>query len=112
MLPGTVNEKVVPILEEFSGRRAGSDFGVAMNPEFLREGSAISDYYDPSFVVIGQMNERSGDAVQNLYAAVDAKIIRTSIKTAEMMKYANNSFHALEDQLCQRDRQHLQGAWH
>lgn len=96
VLPGTVNEKVVPILEEFSGRRAGDDFGVAMNPEFLREGSAIADYYDPSFVVIGEYNRRSGDAVQELYAAVDAKIIRTSIKTAEMMKYVNNSFHALK----------------
>ncbi len=96
VLPGTVNEKVVPILEEFSGRRAGDDFGVAMNPEFLREGSAISDYYDPSFIVIGQYSERSGDAVQELYSSINAQLIRTSIKTAEMMKYANNSFHALK----------------
>ena len=96
VLPGTVNEKVIPILEEFSGRRAGDDFGVAMNPEFLREGSAITDYYDPSFVVIGELTKRSGDAVQELYSAVDAKFIRTSIKTAEMMKYANNTFHALK----------------
>ncbi len=96
VLPGTVNEKVVPILEEFSGRRAGDDFGVTMNPEFLREGSAISDYYDPSFIVIGQYNERSGDAVQELYSSINAQLIRTSIKTAEMMKYANNSFHALK----------------
>ncbi len=96
VLPGTVNEKVVPILEEFSGRRAGDDFGVSMNPEFLREGSAITDYYDPSFIVIGQYNERSGDAVQQLYSAIDAQLVRTSLKTAEMMKYANNSFHALK----------------
>ena len=96
VLPGTVNEKVVPILEEFSGRRAGDDFGVAMNPEFLREGSAISDYYDPSFIVIGQYSERSGDAVQEMYSSINAQLIRTSIKTAEMMKYANNSFHALK----------------
>lgn len=96
VLPGTVNEKVVPILEEFSGRRAGEEFGVAMNPEFLREGTAISDYYDPSFVVIGEINQRSGDQVEAMYSAVDAKIVRTSIKTAEMMKYANNSFHALK----------------
>ena len=96
VLPGTVNEKVVPILEEFSGHRAGDDFGVAMNPEFLREGTAISDYYDPSFVVIGEYNRRSGDAVEEMYAAVDAKVVRTSIKTAEMMKYANNSLHALK----------------
>src|SRR6185437_101499 len=96
VLPGTVEEKVVPILEEFSGSSAGIDFGVAMNPEFLREGTAIADYYDPSFIVIGQFDERSGDAIQEMYAAIDAKLIRTSIKTAEMMKYANNTFHALK----------------
>ena len=96
VLPGTVEEKVVPILEEFSGRSAGGDFGVAMNPEFLREGTAIADYYDPSFVVIGQFDERSGDAIEEMYAAIDAKKIRTSIMTAEMMKYANNTFHALK----------------
>jgi GDP-mannose 6-dehydrogenase len=96
VLPGTVNDKVVPILEEFSGRRAGDEFGVAMNPEFLREGTAISDYYDPSFVVIGEYNRRSGAMVEEMYAAVEAKMIHTSIKTAEMMKYANNSFHALK----------------
>ncbi len=96
VLPGTVNEKIVPILEEFSGRRAGDEFGVAMNPEFLREGSAIADYYDPSFVVIGEYNSRSGDAVEEMYASISAQMIRTSIKTAEMMKYANNSFHALK----------------
>ncbi len=96
VLPGTVDEKIVPILEEFSGRRAGDEFGVAMNPEFLREGSAIADYYDPSFVVIGEYNSRSGDAVEEMYSTISAQMIRTSIKTAEMMKYANNSFHALK----------------
>ncbi|HEX3723144.1 MAG TPA: UDP-glucose/GDP-mannose dehydrogenase family protein [Nitrolancea sp.] len=96
VLPGTVEEKVVPILEEFSGLGAGIDFGVAMNPEFLREGTAIADYYDPSFIVIGQFDDRSGDAIAEMYAEIDAKLIRTSIKTAEMMKYANNTFHALK----------------
>jgi GDP-mannose 6-dehydrogenase len=96
VLPGTVEEKVVPILEEFSGLSVGADFGVAMNPEFLREGTAITDYYDPSFIVIGQFDQRSGAAVQEMYNGINAQIIRTSIKTAEMMKYANNTFHALK----------------
>lgn len=96
VLPGTVNEKVIPILEEFSGRRAGDEFGAAVNPEFLREGTAIADYYDPSFVVIGELNRRSGDAMEEMYGALEAKIVRTSIRTAEMMKYVNNSFHALK----------------
>ena len=67
-----------------------------MNPEFLREGSAISDYYNPSFIVIGTIGERSGDVVEQMYEAVDAPVIRTSIKTAEMVKYASNAFHALK----------------
>ncbi len=96
VLPGTVEEQVLPILEQHSGKRAGSGFGICMNPEFLRESSAIADYYHPSYIVIGAFDRRSGDVVEQIYETVDAPVVRTSIKTAEMLKYANNAFHALK----------------
>lgn len=96
VLPGTAREWLIPVLEQRSGRRAGVDFGVCMNPEFLRESSAIEDYYHPSQIVIGELDERSGDVARQLYAAVEAPVIRTGIETAEMVKYVNNAFHALK----------------
>jgi GDP-mannose 6-dehydrogenase len=96
VLPGTVEERLIPILEEQSGRRAGRDFGVSMNPEFLRESSAIEDYFNPSQIVIGEWDHRSGDVVQSIYAGIDAEVVRTTIRTAEMVKYVNNAFHALK----------------
>lgn len=96
VLPGTVEEKLIPLLENYSGRQAGIDFGVCMNPEFLREGSAIKDYYHPSYIVIGQLTQQSGDAVQELYNTLDAPVIRTSIEIAETVKYVSNAFHALK----------------
>jgi GDP-mannose 6-dehydrogenase len=96
VLPGTVQERLIPLVEGRSGKRAGRHFGVCMNPEFLREGSAIRDYYHPSQIVIGELDEASGDAAQEMYAAVNAPITRTSIPTAEMLKYACNAFHAVK----------------
>jgi len=96
VLPGTVQERLIPLLEDLSGKRAGKHFGVVMNPEFLREGSAIRDYYHPSQIVIGQLDQVSGDAAQDLYAAVDAPSVRTTIQVAEMLKYAYNAFHAVK----------------
>jgi GDP-mannose 6-dehydrogenase len=96
VLPGTVLERLLPLLEEHSGKRAGADFGLSMNPEFLREGSALKDYYTPSHIVIGELDERSGDMVQQMYTSVDAPLVRTTIPTAEMVKYADNAFHALK----------------
>jgi GDP-mannose 6-dehydrogenase len=96
VLPGTVQQRLIPLLEDRSGKRAGVHFGVCMNPEFLREGSAIRDYYHPSQVVIGEFDRSSGDAVKDLYAAVDAPIVRTTIPAAEMLKYACNTFHAVK----------------
>jgi GDP-mannose 6-dehydrogenase len=96
VLPGTVEEVLVPILERESGRKAGTDFGVCMNPEFLREGTALEDYYNPSLIVIGHLDERSGDTVERLYTAVHAETRRTSMRTAEMLKYVNNAFHAVK----------------
>lgn len=96
VLPGTVEEHLVPILEETSGRRAGRDFGVSMNPEFLRESSAVEDYFHPSQIVIGEWDARSGEVVQKLYAGIEAEVVRTGVRAAEMVKYVNNAFHALK----------------
>ncbi len=96
VLPGTVEERVIPLLEQISGRKAGIDFGVCMNPEFLREGSAIEDFYHPSLVVIGELDQSSGDVVQALYRSVEAQITRCPIRVAEMVKYASNAFHAIK----------------
>lgn len=96
VLPGTVEEKLIPLLERHSGRRAGVHFGVGMNPEFLREGSGVEDFYHPSHIIIGQLDQRSGDVVEQMYEAVGAPIVRTSLRTAEMVKYVSNAFHALK----------------
>jgi GDP-mannose 6-dehydrogenase len=96
VLPGTVEGRLVPLIEQHSGRRAGTDFGVCMNPEFLREGSAIEDYDHPSHIVIGELDARSGDAVQHMYEAIKAPVVHTTIETAEMLKYVNNAFHAVK----------------
>ncbi len=96
VLPNTVRSEVIPLIEEQAGKQVGRDFGVCMNPEFLREGSAIKDYYRPSYILIGECDKRSGDLVEAMYAAVDAPSIRTSLETAEMSKYVCNAFHALK----------------
>lgn len=96
VLPGTVEDQLIPILEQASGLIAGRDFGVCMNPEFLREGTAIKDFYAPSFIVIGETDVRCGKIVEGLYSKVDAPLFHTSIKNAEMVKYACNAFHALK----------------
>ncbi len=96
VLPGTVREKLVPVLEQCSGKAAGRDFGVCMNPEFLREGCAVQDYYQPSTVVIGELDPRSGDVAQQLFPAAVAPFVRTTIESAEMVKYASNALHAMK----------------
>jgi GDP-mannose 6-dehydrogenase len=96
VLPGTIRSRLIPLLETVSGRRAGADFGVCMNPEFLRESTAIDDYYRPSQIVIGALDDRSARAVERLYGAVEAPVVRTTIEAAEMVKYVNNAFHALK----------------
>ena len=96
MLPGTMHEVVIPTLEASSGRRAGIEFGVCVNPEFLREGTAVHDYFNPPKTVIGELNQASGDLVASLYDSINAPLIRTDIQTAEMVKYADNAWHALK----------------
>jgi len=96
VLPSTVRNLLIPILEQNSGCQAGEDFGVCMNPEFLREGSSIKDFYNPSFIIIGEYDRRSGDMLEKLYESVDAPVFRTNIETAEMVKYVSNAFHAIK----------------
>lgn len=95
VVPGTTEKVVLPILEEASGRKAGRDFGVGMNPEFLTEGEAISDFMDPDRIVLGGIDKRSQDAQDELYAGFpDAPRVRCNTGTAEMIKYASNALLA------------------
>jgi GDP-mannose 6-dehydrogenase len=96
VLPGTVANEVLPLLQETSGRRPGQDFGLCSNPEFLREGSAVTDFHQPPFTLIGQWDDRSGDLVAAIYQNIEAPIVRTDLPTAEMIKYVSNTFHALK----------------
>jgi GDP-mannose 6-dehydrogenase len=96
MLPGTCLDLLVPILERESGRTAGTDFGVAVNPEFLREGSSVRDFFDPPKTVIGEFDPASGDVVAALYEGLPGEVFRVPIPVAEMTKYADNAFHGLK----------------
>ncbi len=96
MLPGTIKDTIIPILEETTGKKAGIDFGVAINPEFLRESTAVHDFYNPPKTVIGALKSRDADIIAKLYKDINAPLIKTSIKIAEMVKYVDNSFHALK----------------
>jgi GDP-mannose 6-dehydrogenase len=96
MLPGSMRNVVIPTLESYSGKQAGVDFGVCNNPEFLREGTAVYDYYHPPKTVIGESDTRAGDVLVELYKDMDAPLIRTDIETAEMVKYTDNNWHALK----------------
>lgn len=96
MLPTTMEEQVLPLLARASGKTPGVDFGVVYHPEFLREGSAISDYHHPARTVIGATDPRSADLVAELYAGIDAPVVRCGLRTAELVKYADNAFHALK----------------
>jgi GDP-mannose 6-dehydrogenase len=96
VLPGTMRSEVIPRLEQSSAKTAGRDFGVCINPEFLREGTAVFDFYHPPKTVIGEMEEASGTLLASLYAAIDAPMIRTSLEVAEIVKYVDNVWHALK----------------
>jgi GDP-mannose 6-dehydrogenase len=96
MLPGTIETVVVPTLEAHSGKKAGSDFGVCINPEFLREGTSLKDFYAPPFTLIGADEEATAARVGELYAKIDAPLYVIGVRAAEMVKYACNCFHALK----------------
>ncbi|NPA75594.1 MAG: UDP-glucose/GDP-mannose dehydrogenase family protein [Euryarchaeota archaeon] len=95
VVPGTTENLVIPILERESGMKRG-EFGVAMNPEFLREGLAIYDTFHPDRVVIGELDKRTGDVLEELYRPLEAPILRVKIKVAEMIKYTSNAFLAMK----------------
>jgi len=94
VLPGTAKNVVLPILQDCSGKQAGVDFGLAVNPEFLRESTAIKDYDFPPMTVIGELDQASGDLLESIYSELDAPVIRKSIDVAEMIKYTCNVWHA------------------
>jgi UDPglucose 6-dehydrogenase len=95
-LPGTTTDFVIPIIEEESGKKAGRDFGVCMNPEFLREGNGVYDFMNPDKIVIGGIDAKSQKVLDDLYSGFDPKIPRifTDTNTAEMIKYGNNAMLA------------------
>ncbi len=94
VIPGTTETVVRPALERTSGKQAGADFGLCMNPEFLREGSAVDDALKPDRLVIGSLDAKSGAALARVYARLRCKKLRTDLRTAEMIKYATNAFLA------------------
>lgn len=96
ILPGTTGDVLTPLLECRSGKVCGRDFDVVFHPEFLREGTAIEDFYSPARTVIGEQRPGSGDSLVELYAGIDAPLVRTDLRTAEMVKYADNAFHAMK----------------
>jgi GDP-mannose 6-dehydrogenase len=94
--PGTTETVIRPVLEESSGKKAGSEFSVCFNPEFLREGTSVQDFYDPPFTVIGTDDQTAAGAVGSLYSMLSAPIMVVPFRVAEMLKYVNNAFHALK----------------
>jgi len=96
VLPGITRNKIIPIIEKASGKSAGKDFGICFNPEFLREASAVDDFNNPPKTIIGEFNQRSGEICLSLYKNLSAPVFRTTIETAEMVKYADNPWHALK----------------
>jgi len=94
VFPGTSRNILIPLLEEKSKRKAGNDFGVVVNPEFMRESNAISDFHTPPYTIIGELDNRSGDLVERLYRDINAPVHHVSLEEAECLKLANNAFHA------------------
>ena len=96
VLPGTTHDTVIPTLERTSGKRYGTDFGVSVNPEFLREGSAVADVRHPPLTLVGHNHAADAAGTLQLYQTIDAPIVTTSIRVAEMVKYVSNAWHALK----------------
>jgi len=96
ILPGTMRGIVIPILEETSGKKAAADFGILHNPEFLREGTAVKDFASPPKTVIGEPVPGVGDDLAEIYSRLPAPLIRTSLEISEMVKYLDNTWHALK----------------
>ncbi len=94
VLPGTIEEMIVPLLEQESGKKAGVDFGIASNPEFLKEGTAVDDFFHTDRVVIGVQDPATREILESLYAPLNVPLFTTTIRTAEMIKFASNAFLA------------------
>jgi GDP-mannose 6-dehydrogenase len=96
VLPGTVNRLIVPLIEQESGKKLCDGFGLCFNPEFLREGSSVKDFYAPPFTLIGARDRSTAEKAQELYKDIDAPVYLTNIEVAETIKYASNAYHALK----------------
>jgi GDP-mannose 6-dehydrogenase len=96
VLPGTTHEVVIPALERQSGKKYGDGFGVSVNPEFLREGTALKDFRKPPLTLVGHNHAADASGTIALYQAIDAPLVSTSIRVAEMMKYTSNTWHAVK----------------
>jgi GDP-mannose 6-dehydrogenase len=96
VLPGTTHGVVIPALERTSGKEYGTGFGVTVNPEFLREGTAIKDFRQPPMTLVGHNYKSDAQPTEALYSKVEAPVVNTTIRTAEMIKYASNTWHALK----------------
>jgi UDPglucose 6-dehydrogenase len=94
VVPLTTEETIIPLIEQYSGKKAGEEFGVCMNPEFLREGNAVFDSFNPDRIVIGELDKKSGDTLSKYFEGFEAQKLRTDLRTAEMIKYAANAFLA------------------
>ncbi len=94
VIPMTTENMIIPLIEEYSNKQVGTDFGVCFNPEFLRENNPYEDFMNPDRIVIGEYDKKSGDILEQLYSPFKCPIIRTNLRTAEMTKYANNCFYA------------------
>jgi GDP-mannose 6-dehydrogenase len=96
VLPGTTHDVVIPALERTSGKTYGDGFGVSVNPEFLREGTALKDFRKPPLTLVGHNHAADAGGTIALYQAIEAPLVSTSIRVAEMIKYASNAWHALK----------------
>src|SRR5947209_5871101 len=96
VLPGTLESTIIPGLERHSGKKCGADFQVCMNPEFMRETTAVADFFNPPFTVVGTNDKQTANSVAELFKTIAAPIHRTTIREAEMVKYACNAFHAVK----------------
>ena len=96
VIPGTVERQIIPLLESMSRKKAGRDFGVCMNPEFLRESTAMNDFFNPPFTVVGASDDRSAKVVSMLYEGIESPLEIVPLRVAETIKYTCNAFHALK----------------
>lgn len=95
VVPGTI-EKIAKVVQEISGKEYKSDFGVVSNPEFLREGSAVKDFFEPMYILVGTESEKDTEIMKNLYKGIESELIFDSPRVVELIKYFNNAFHALK----------------